>query len=344
MAPHQPALATITDQVRRSAAAGVLALESPRTVIRITLPARWRRERRAVQGINRPVLMASPTTAGTPRLLMNYAVQAKALGAQVRRGDAATQSVFPKRQRRRETDPVSGEEVRRAAPRAPRLRRCSTSTSIDDSRPLRSPRRREHSTRRGDARCTLVRIAQGIDDPPRRPPCLLRGRSRTRYPAAPGTELRVAAMLPRHAGARERHATGHKDRLDRFGGAIDDKARAREKLVAEIGSAFLWADLGIASNPRADHAAYIGSWIELLQDEPRAVFDAATKAQQAADFLHELARTAAVAGPPEPPLANGNRPCRLVAATGERAGARGPGGRRAIAEPVLRRQGADVFA
>ena len=88
------------------------------------------------------------------------------------------------------------------------------------------------------------------------------------------------------------HATGHKDRLDR---ALGDKSRAREELVAEIGSAFLCADLGIASNPRPDHAAYIGSWIELLKDEPRAVFDASTKAQQAADFLHALAAEAAEA-------------------------------------------------
>ena len=89
------------------------------------------------------------------------------------------------------------------------------------------------------------------------------------------------------------HATGHKNRLDRLDRAIDDKSRAREELVAEIGSTFLCADLGIASNPRADHAAYIASWIDLLNDEPRAVFDASTKAQQAADFLHALAAEAA---------------------------------------------------
>ena len=48
------------------------------------------------------------------------------------------------------------------------------------------------------------------------------------------------------------------------------------------------ADLGIASAPRADHASYIASWLKLLEDEPRAVFDAATQAQQAVEFLHAL--------------------------------------------------------
>ena len=82
--------------------------------------------------------------------------------------------------------------------------------------------------------------------------------------------------------------TGHRDRLDRLRGRIDDKARAREEPVAELGSAFPCADLGIASSPRADHASYIASWSKLLTDEPRAVFDAATHAQRAVEFLHAL--------------------------------------------------------
>ena len=63
---------------------------------------------------------------------------------------------------------------------------------------------------------------------------------------------------------------------------------AREELVAELGSALLFADLGIAATPPADHASYIASWLKLLADEPRAVFDAATQAQRAAEFLHTL--------------------------------------------------------
>jgi ParB family chromosome partitioning protein len=55
--------------------------------------------------------------------------------------------------------------------------------------------------------------------------------------------------------------------------------------VGEILSGLLLADLGIAHRPRPDHAAYVASWLEALKD-PRAIFTAAGKAQQAADWMH----------------------------------------------------------
>ena len=66
--------------------------------------------------------------------------------------------------------------------------------------------------------------------------------------------------------------------------------RAREELVAELGSAFLCADLGIAPElqPRSDHASYIGSWLKVLRDDKRAIFQAAAQAQRAANYLHYL--------------------------------------------------------
>lgn len=85
------------------------------------------------------------------------------------------------------------------------------------------------------------------------------------------------------------HATGAPHRLDREtlrdyhkGHAI----RAREELVADIGSAFLLADLGLAHSPRPDHAAYVASWLRALRDDPRAIFTAAAKAQAASDWMH----------------------------------------------------------
>jgi antirestriction protein ArdC len=41
----------------------------------------------------------------------------------------------------------------------------------------------------------------------------------------------------------------------------------RRKLVAELGSAFLSADLGITPEVRDDHAAYIASWLKVLQND-----------------------------------------------------------------------------
>ena len=61
-----------------------------------------------------------------------------------------------------------------------------------------------------------------------------------------------------------------------------------EELVAELGAAFLSADLDLTPEPREDHAAYIGSWLEALKDDKRAIFSAAAHAQRAADFLHGL--------------------------------------------------------
>ena len=56
--------------------------------------------------------------------------------------------------------------------------------------------------------------------------------------------------------------------------------------VAELGAAFLCADLRLALQPREDHAAYLASWLKVLKDDPKAIFTAASKAQQAADWMH----------------------------------------------------------
>ena len=56
--------------------------------------------------------------------------------------------------------------------------------------------------------------------------------------------------------------------------------------VAELGAAFLCADLGLTPEAGTDHAAYIQSWLKVLKDDKRAIFSAAAHAQKAADFLH----------------------------------------------------------
>ncbi|KKW93029.1 ArdC antirestriction protein [Sphingobium chungbukense] len=50
-----------------------------------------------------------------------------------------------------------------------------------------------------------------------------------------------------------------------------------------MGSAFLCAALGIM--PTVRHADYIGSWLEVLRDDNRAIFRAAGQASKAADWL-----------------------------------------------------------
>ena len=80
------------------------------------------------------------------------------------------------------------------------------------------------------------------------------------------------------------HWTGHPLRLNRdlsgrFGGTL----YAREELVAEMASAFLCASFGIT--PTVRHADYLGSWLDVLREDNRAIFRAASLATKAADYL-----------------------------------------------------------
>lgn len=65
---------------------------------------------------------------------------------------------------------------------------------------------------------------------------------------------------------------------------------AAEELVAEIGSAMLCAELGITQDTRPDHAQYIHHWMQLLTDDPRAIFTAAAKASEAVNFLRRCSQ------------------------------------------------------
>lgn len=85
------------------------------------------------------------------------------------------------------------------------------------------------------------------------------------------------------------HATGHASRLDRdFSGSFGSKKYAFEELVAEINAAFCCASLGIV--PTVRHADYIGSWLEVLREDNRAIVRAASQASKAADWLLAFAQ------------------------------------------------------
>jgi antirestriction protein ArdC len=88
------------------------------------------------------------------------------------------------------------------------------------------------------------------------------------------------------------HATGHESRLARnFSSSFGTKKYAFEELIAEINAAFCCASLGIA--PTVRHADYIGSWLEVLREDNRAVVRAASQAGKAADWLLAFAPDAA---------------------------------------------------
>ena len=80
------------------------------------------------------------------------------------------------------------------------------------------------------------------------------------------------------------HATGHPSRLNRdFAGSFGSKLYSVEEITAELISAFCCASLGIV--PTVRHADYIGSWLEVLREDNRAIVRAASQASKAADWL-----------------------------------------------------------
>ncbi|MEN3746050.1 zincin-like metallopeptidase domain-containing protein [Sphingomonas sp. HF-S3] len=103
------------------------------------------------------------------------------------------------------------------------------------------------------------------------------------------------------------HWTGHASRLARdlsypFGSA----GYAREELVAELTSAFLCSALGIV--PSVRHADYLGSWLEVLRADNRAIFRAASLASKAADYLLAFLSDGPVPGDAaEPPTVSASR-------------------------------------
>lgn len=86
------------------------------------------------------------------------------------------------------------------------------------------------------------------------------------------------------------HWTKHPSRLNRETGRKKwgDEGYAVEELIAEMGSAFLCADLRITPEVRADHADYIGNWLKVLKNDKKAVFSAASMASRAVEYLHAL--------------------------------------------------------
>ena len=86
------------------------------------------------------------------------------------------------------------------------------------------------------------------------------------------------------------HSTLHDSRLGR-GAAYRElyktrtESYAREELVAELGAAFLGAEIGCLQENLEFHASYIDSWLGALKSDKKAIFKACADAQKAADFI-----------------------------------------------------------
>jgi antirestriction protein ArdC len=291
MGPHASARADIyqrvTDTILAQLSAGVRPWTRPWSAApdgAISRPLRSTRE--PYQGINVILLWSEAVARGyaSPRWITFR--QALALGGHVRRGERGTNVVYADRIMRPDTDD-HGEETTRQIP----FLKVYTVFNVEQveglpaeapATPLSAGERVDHAERFFDA--TGAEISHGGGAAYYAP-----GPDRVQMPPfecfddAEGYYATLAHECV--------HWTKHPSRLDRdFGRTrFGDEGYAREELVAEIGAAFLCADLGLALTPRPDHASYIASWLEVLSHDPRFIFTAAAHAQRACDYLRGLA-------------------------------------------------------
>ncbi len=217
--------------------------------------------------------------------------QALELGGNVRRGETGELVVYADRIKRTEID-AHGEECEREIPflkgytvfNAEQCEGLPKQYTIKPAAPALTPMQRLDGTDRFFA-------ATGAD--------IRQGGTRAYYAEGadfvqmpPFETFRDAESYAATLAHELTHWTKHDKRLARDMGRVKwgDEGYAREELVAELGSAFLCADLGITPETREDHAAYIATWLKVLKDDKRFVFSAASHAQRAADYLHGLQR------------------------------------------------------
>lgn len=242
----------------------------------------------AYRGVNILLLWGEAMDKGFTRNVWMTFKQAQEYGAHVRKGEHGAQVVYADRFTKTETD-EAGEEQTRDIP----FLKTYAVFNVEQIEGLPA-HFMEPPESRDDAR-TLDLIKEAEEFFTRTGARFRHGGNRAFY--APGSDhiqlpppeaFRDAESYTATKAHELVHWTGHPARMDReFGKRFGDSAYAFEELVAELGAAFLCADLRASNEPREDHAAYLAHWLEVLKSDKRAIFTAAAHAQRALDFLHE---------------------------------------------------------
>jgi antirestriction protein ArdC len=268
------------------------------------LGARITRPRRAngkpYSGINTLILWLEAVEKGHRSPTWMTYRQAQELGGQVRRGERGSQVVYMGETTKTRRDEGTGEETEQGV----RFLKTYTVFNVGqiDSLPeaFAIPAEAPSPALPGPepiAHAEAFFAATGAD--------IRHGRAQAFYTVAadhigmpPLAAFRDAESYYATLGHETLHWTRHPSRLDRSFGRKrwGDEGYAREELVAELGAAFLAADLGLSLEPRADHASYIADWIKVLKGDKRAIFSAAAHAERAVKFLHGLQPGAQPAG------------------------------------------------
>jgi antirestriction protein ArdC len=241
------------------------------------------------KGINVVMLWSASVTKGYACPLWLTFKQAIELGGHVKKGETGELVVYANRITRTVTD-AKGEEVEREIP----FMKGYTVFNAEQCEDLPT-----HYTAKADppALTRLQRIeradrffaATGAD--------IRHGGTRAYYAEGPDyvqmppfETFRDAESYAATLAHELTHWTKHDKRLARDMGRVrhGDEGYAKEELCAELGAAFLCADLEITPEVREDHAAYIATWLKALRDDKRLIFTAAAHAQRAVDYLHSL--------------------------------------------------------
>jgi antirestriction protein ArdC len=241
------------------------------------------------QGINVLMLWSAALEKGFAAPIWMTFKQALEFKAHVRKGEQGSLVVYADKITRTETDADTGEDCERAIP----FMKGYTVFNVEqiDGLPERFYAKAEP---RGEP---VQRIALAESFFAATGAAVRHGGNRAYYSIStdhvqmpPIEAFRDAESYYATRAHETTHWTRHPSRLNRDFGRkrYGDEGYAMEELVAELGSAFLSADLDLTPEVRDDHAAYIASWIKVLKDDKRAIFSAASHAQRAADFLHGL--------------------------------------------------------
>jgi antirestriction protein ArdC len=272
----------------------------------------------AYSGINVLSLWASAMAHGFAAPIWMTYRQAGELGGQVRKGEKGSPVVYANALTKTGTDAASGDEVGETDPRTRSgetiryLNGCTVFNveQIDDlpqhyyAPPMP---RTEPAFRIAHAESFFAATAAAISHGGN---CAFYRPSTDSIQMPPFEAFRDAESYYATLAHEVTHWTAASARCDRQfeGKRFGSEGYAMEELVAELGSAFLCADLDLALEPREDHASYIANWLEVLKGDNRAIFTAASHAQRAADFVNRLQPGASASG--EPRGMRRETPCR----------------------------------
>jgi antirestriction protein ArdC len=240
-------------------------------------------------GINVLMLWVASMERGYSAPIWMTFRQAKELGAHVKKGEKGSLVVYANTYSRTETDEATGEDVERQIP----FMKGYTVFNVEQIEGLPA----HFTAKKEPHRNPDERIAHAEQFFASTGAVVRHGGNAAFY--APGPDIvqmpdfesfRDAAAYYGTLAHECTHWTRHPKRLDRDFGRkrSGDEGYAMEELVAELGAAFLCADLELAPQIREDHAPYIAGWLKVLKEDKRAIFTAAAHAQKAADFLHGL--------------------------------------------------------